>query len=164
MPNFTEQGLLSLCVYSEFLDSDFLDLAYQNVCDDDLIDIINFLTMYPQIKFVDLHQNRIGAVGARYFAEHNKTVTVFDLSENRIGDIGAKYFAEHNKTVTALYLSQNEIGDVGAKDFAKYNTMVTEVELCWNKIGALGAKDFAEHNKMVLKILPSIVPSQRQFI
>ncbi|MGQ3887530.1 hypothetical protein ACQUW5_00685 [Legionella sp. CNM-1927-20] len=172
MTNFTEQALLSLCSSSEVL-----NLSNQNVCDDDLIDIINFLNRHPQIKTVDLscnqigaigakdfalhntaattvnlRGNEIGAVGAKDFAEHNRTATTVDLGENQIGAVGAKDFALHNKTATTVDLRWNEIGDVGAKDFALHSTTVTTVDLRWNEIGAVGAKDFAEHNTTVTTV------------
>ncbi|WP_131783995.1 hypothetical protein [Legionella gresilensis] len=147
MTNFTEHALLSFCSNSEVL-----NLSNQNVRDEDLIDVINFLISHPQIKTVNLSQNQIGAAGAKGFALHNTTATLVDLSWNRIGDVGAKDFALYNRITTAVDLSFNQIGNDGAKDFALHNKTATTVYLIGNQIGAVGAKDFAEHNTVATTV------------
>jgi hypothetical protein len=92
---------------------------------------------------VNLTRNEIGPVGAKEFAEHNKTATSVNLSHNEIGPEGAKEFAEHNKTATSVDFSDNEFGPVGAKEFAEHNKTATSVDLSWNQIGPVGAKALA---------------------
>jgi Ran GTPase-activating protein (RanGAP) involved in mRNA processing and transport len=146
MPKFTEIQLMS------FTRLNSLDLAKKELIDDDIIDIIRFLDGHPNIKTVNLADNRIGSEGAKEFAEHNKTATSVNLTGNEIGPVGAKEFAEHNKTATSVNLSHNYIGPVGAKEFAEHNKTATSVNLSHNYIGPVGAKEFAEHNKTATSV------------
>ena len=52
-----------------------LNLASQNLTDEDIPDVLRLLQHYPQITSVNLRANRIGPQGAKDFAMGNKVAT-----------------------------------------------------------------------------------------
>ena len=92
----------------------------------------------PKLSFHDFERF------ANELAE-NYTLHTLDLSNNALGDIGAKYFAlalHSNETLEHLVLWGNTIGDLGAKDFAKAlscNRKLKSLQLGHNRITSEGA-------------------------
>ena len=92
----------------------------------------------PKLSFHDFE---------RFAAElsENDTVHTLDLSNNALGDLGAKYFAlalHTNQHLEHLVLWGNTIGDAGAKDFAKalsINASLKSLQLGHNRITSDGA-------------------------
>jgi hypothetical protein len=102
---------------------------------------------------LDVSFNKIGGVGAEFFAETIKeALALFTLylQDNEIGEAGAKLFAEAIKEAQVsltLYLYDNEIGEAGAKFLAtsiKEARFPLTLHLYNNVIVEAGVKALAE--------------------
>jgi Ran GTPase-activating protein (RanGAP) involved in mRNA processing and transport len=110
--------------FPEMLDS-FYETEFEDVDDDSIEDISDFLCDDPAILDLDFSGNCITDLGARYFSDilsHNSTLVVLDLSDNTIGDAGVEHLANalcSNTTLKTLALKKlSKLGDEGVKALA----------------------------------------------
>lgn len=125
-------------IFKQAIDSksDTLILATKKVTDEEVLWIIYFLNLNPQIITLDIKHNQIGMKGAWYLAS-NKTLKSIDLSFNNIR-IGAKFFASNEALIT-LNIAGNHIDDVTAIALAANKTLMC-LDISLNQIGDYGAE------------------------
>jgi hypothetical protein len=107
--------------FAQYASDADLNLTRQDLTDKDIPDLIQFLTLNPTIRKVDLSLNNIGNLGLGIFAEKNKTVMHIDMTGNNITDEGLADFASKNQCVTEVNFSHNMISEEGIETFANLN-------------------------------------------
>lgn len=167
---------LALLIHQYFLQKDrsYLSLTRQQITDDEIKKIAEWLQMQPQITSLLLFLNNISAKGAMDLVACT-SLTRLDLGINPIGDEGAKILANSasltdldlrsanigskgagylalNTVLNTLSLHNNNIGDEGAKQFSTLNSTLSTLRLQNNKISA-GARHFVAHPTLTLLCL-----------
>ena len=132
----------------------YFNLMYSGINDQNVKTIIKLLN--SNIINLDLSQNEIGNIGAKYLADYikfNNSIEILNLSENQIGEEGAKYFGEAlkvNSSLQNLDLEKNQIGDEGAKALVKVLINSDSLELLdirYNQLGKEGIEYMRDMKK-----------------
>jgi hypothetical protein len=83
-----------------------LSLSNQDLTNEDIKVVRNFLNNNKDITKLQLHANKIGDEGARILSEL-KTLKFFDLDGNQISEKGVMFFKQ-NKTISSLRLNGHQ--------------------------------------------------------
>ncbi|CAF3531789.1 unnamed protein product [Rotaria socialis] len=128
------------------------------------IDAISHTDLNVTLATLDLADNRIKNLGAKYLADalkDNKTLMTLDVKRNGIEVEGVEYLAnalKYNTTLTTLDLRSNGIDKRGAKyiaDALLKNMTLQTLYLAFNQIGDLGSQYMAnalQHNNALIKL------------
>lgn len=120
---------------SHYLGGEYLDLSNQDLNDNDVGELINFLDRHPRITSLYLNNNRIGNKGAGLLA--NRNLRSLSLNNNLIGNEGAKLLAKSN--IQLLSLMSCRINNDGVNLFL-LNTSLRSLRLENNAISAMHLK------------------------
>ena len=104
--------------------------------------MIILFRLFNNLTYLNINNNQMSPVGARYIAYHLTNLTYLDISWNEIGDEGAIHIATKLTNLTSLNISSNEIGDKGARAVATM-TNLTSLDVSSNGIGKEGAEAIA---------------------
>jgi hypothetical protein len=114
--------------FSRFISGEVLNLSGQSLTDEDIPDIIQFLSYHPYINKLDLSLNNIGDQGLVDFAERNHTIVEANFSGNLICDMGILAFARMNQMLKQVNFSRNRISDSAVIEFAEKNQTVSSCQ------------------------------------
>jgi hypothetical protein len=122
--------------FNKFRKGSTLTLSNQNIRDDKIPSICEYLDRHHDITAFDLKNNRITYKGAILLAA-NQTLTSLNLDNNRIANEGLTALA-NNKTLSSLSLKNNRFDIEGVTSFV-FNETLVSLNLDDNGIGNEGA-------------------------
>ena len=125
-----------------------LNLKNMGLKDKDMPIVCEFLSERPDITFLNVCENEIGAQGAVILARNN-SLRILDICFNHIGTEGAKALAD-NKNLISLKVGWNQIRDEGAIALANNKSLI-KLDVTGNYIGVKGA--LAIESNKVLRFL-----------
>lgn len=135
-------------IEDNFFNKELLDLSYQSIEDDDMINIMHSIEKNTYIKRINLQGNFITDAGIKEFTLNEK-ITMLNISENRLTSGGTKVLA--NCHFSALNISANEIGDEGLTAFCTNKKLLELIAQSCN-ISGKGASALISSND-TLKVL-----------
>jgi hypothetical protein len=124
----------------------YLDLRGNNIQAKGAVVLANGLKLNRSLRSVNLKWNCVGkdSTGVQALCDvlkSNMTISHLDLRNNRITNVGAKYLGEmlmSNTTITHLDLSWNDLGVDGGLallDGLKHNNTLVDCQLSGSKVG-----------------------------
>lgn len=147
---------------------EYLTLDNCNIRDEDMDQVVNYLSQHTEINTLQLANNQITSIGTEKLS-HNKTLKMIILQNNNIDAFGAQALSKM-KNVKGLNLDHNQIGDAGAYYLAKAKQFSYLLSLCANNISTKGilallnneANQFLEigENKIDLTVLHAIAANK----